>query len=125
MSSAAIPPSSRPGGCSPAEAHAPGGEALSAASERVRRRPPAGDRRARRGRHPAQGPDRTSVGGYPAGHGSDTPWSLLVGHDGIFKVALLALLDLPLERFWSFPWGLTGISVVELVAGRPSSAPTT
>ena len=58
------------------------------------------------------------MGGYPAGHGSDTPWALLVGHDGIFKVALLALLDLPLERFWTFPWALTGISVVEIVSGR-------
>ena len=67
---------------------------------------------------PGEGPDRTSVGGYPAGHGSDTPWALLVGHDGIFKVTLLALLGLPLDRFWAFPWGLTGISVVELVAGR-------
>jgi hypothetical protein len=56
--------------------------------------------------------------GYPAAHGSDTPWTLLIGHDGIFKVVLLTLLGLPLERFWIFPWGLTGISVVELVDGR-------
>ena len=68
---------------------------------------------------PGAGSDPTSVGGYPAGHGADTPWSLLVGHDGIFKVAMLTLLDLPLERFWTFPWGLTGISVVEFVGGRP------
>ena len=49
---------------------------------------------------------------------ADAPWTLVVGHDGIFKVAVLALLGLPLDRFWAFPWGLTGISVVELVAGR-------
>jgi probable phosphoglycerate mutase len=61
---------------------------------------------------------RRRAAGYPAAHGSDTPWTLLVGHDGIFKVALLTLLGLPLERFWIFPWGLTGITVVELVEGR-------
>ena len=71
-----------------------------------------------RSRPPGSGPDRTSVGGYPAAHGADVPWTLLVGHDGIFKVALLTLLDLPLERFWTFPWGLTGITVVEFVTGR-------
>ncbi len=101
----------------PAEAHAPGGEALSDASVRVRvtlQRVIDG----LAGAVPGTGPDRTSVGGYPAGHGADAPWSLIVGHDGIFKVALIALLDLPLERFWSFPWSLTGISVVELVSGR-------
>jgi len=47
------------------------------------------------------------------------PWSILVGHDGVFKVALLALMDLPLGRFWSFPFALCGISVVEFRAGRP------
>jgi len=47
------------------------------------------------------------------------PWTIFVGHDGIFKVALLALMDLPLNRFWSFPFALCGISVIELRAGRP------
>ncbi|HEY7130784.1 MAG TPA: histidine phosphatase family protein [Candidatus Limnocylindrales bacterium] len=58
------------------------------------------------------------VGGYhdaPATH----PWSILVGHDGVFKVVLLALFDLPLERFWMWSSDLCGISVVELRAGRP------
>ncbi len=101
----------------PAEANAPGGESLPAADRRVRRALE-GVVAGLAAAVPGEGPDRTSVGGYPAGHGSDTPWALLVAHDGIFKVALLALLDLPLERFWTFPWALTGISVVELVAGR-------
>jgi broad specificity phosphatase PhoE len=101
----------------PATAHAPGGEDLADAARRV------GDALAAAidamaAAVPGEDPDRTSVGGYPAGHGSDTPWTLLVGHDGIFKVTLLTLLDLPLERFWTFPWGLTGITVVEFVAGR-------
>jgi broad specificity phosphatase PhoE len=102
----------------PAEANAPGGESIPAAAERVRDSLQAAiDALATA--VPGAGSDPTSIGGYPAGHGADTPWSLLVGHDGIFKVALLTLLDLPLERFWTFPWGLTGISVVEFVGGRP------
>lgn len=101
----------------PAVAHAPGGEPLADAARRV------GDALrvaidALGTAAPGEGSDRMSVGGYPAGHGSDTPWTLLVGHDGIFKVALLTLLELPLERFWTFPWGLTGLTVVEFVAGR-------
>jgi probable phosphoglycerate mutase len=101
----------------PATAHAPGGEPLVDAAARVR---VALGRavEALAAASPGSGADRTSVGGYPASHGADTPWSLLVGHDGVFKVALLTLLGLPLERFWTFPWGLTGISVVEFVAGR-------
>ncbi len=49
----------------------------------------------------------------------DQPWSILVGHDGVFKVLLLTLFDLPLERFWMWSSDLCGISVVELRAGRP------
>jgi broad specificity phosphatase PhoE len=37
----------------------------------------------------------------------------------VFKVALLALLDLPLARFWVFPFALCGITVVEIRNGRP------
>jgi broad specificity phosphatase PhoE len=58
------------------------------------------------------------VGGYhdrPARH----PWTILVAHDGVFKVALLALFDLGLERFWMWSSELGGISIVEFRAGRP------
>jgi len=34
-------------------------------------------------------------------------------------VTLLTLFDLPLERFWLFPFALCGITVVELAGGRP------
>jgi broad specificity phosphatase PhoE len=44
---------------------------------------------------------------------------MLVGHDGVFKVVLLTLFDLPLERFWMWSSELCGISVIELRAGRP------
>jgi broad specificity phosphatase PhoE len=46
------------------------------------------------------------------------PWSLVVAHDGVFKVVLLTLFALSLDRFWTFPFGLCGISIVELVEGR-------
>lgn len=61
---------------------------------------------------------RSHVLGYGEPPSLD-PWSIVVGHDGVFKVALLALLDLPLARFWSFPFALCGISVIEFRAGRP------
>ena len=46
------------------------------------------------------------------------PWTLLVGHDGDFKVALLALLGLPLDRFWTFTQATTGIAVLDIRSGR-------
>jgi hypothetical protein len=49
----------------------------------------------------------------------DQPWTILVGHDGVFKVLLLTLFDLPLERFWMWSSELCGISVIEVRAGRP------
>jgi phosphoserine phosphatase len=48
----------------------------------------------------------------------DGPWSLVVAHDGVFKVVLLTLFGLSLDRFWTFPFGLCGISIVELLDGR-------
>lgn len=57
------------------------------------------------------------VSGYGGAHHG--PWTILVGHDGIFKVTLLTLLDLPLERFWAFSFALGGISVVDFLGGRP------
>ena len=62
--------------------------------------------------------DRDQVPGYgepPASH----PWSILVAHDGVFKVSLLTLFDLPLERFWMWTMDLAAITVVEFRAGRP------
>lgn len=65
--------------------------------------------------------DRPQVPGYAgAGQAAGVPWAVIVGHDGVFKVALLTLLGLPLERFWSFPFALAGISVAEIRGGRPA-----
>jgi len=100
----------------PLEAWAPGGEALPEVQARVR---PALTRtlgRLAEGRPPGTH-DRPQVPGYgdPA---PDHPWSVVVGHDGVFKVALLTLFDLPLDRFWMWSMDLCGISVVEFRAGR-------
>ncbi len=62
--------------------------------------------------------DRSQVLGY-GDIPSDEPWSIVVGHDGVFKVALLAVLDLPLARFWTLPFALCGVTVVEIRNGRP------
>lgn len=101
----------------PTEAHAPGGEPVLDAAVRAREALSAAIARLAEAQ-PGNGADRGHAAGYPPVHGPDTPWTLLVGHDGIFKAALLALLGLPIERFWIFPWSLTGITVVELVGGR-------
>ena len=100
----------------PWEAHAPGGESLGEVDRRVR----AGTRplleRLTAGTTPGT-LDRPHVLGYGRGE-AGVPWCVLVGHDGCFKVLLLALLDLPLEAFWRFPFALAAISVVEIRGGR-------
>jgi broad specificity phosphatase PhoE len=101
----------------PMESWAPGGESLPTVAERVR--PALGAVLARLGAGRAPGTqDRKQVAGYrdPL---PDHPWSIVVGHDGVFKVLLLLLFDLPLERFWMWSMDLCAISVVELRAGRP------
>jgi broad specificity phosphatase PhoE len=50
---------------------------------------------------------------------SSRPWSIVVAHDGVFKVTLLTLFDLPLDRFWMWRFDLCGFTVVELAGGRP------
>ncbi|HEX2755959.1 MAG TPA: histidine phosphatase family protein, partial [Candidatus Limnocylindrales bacterium] len=62
--------------------------------------------------------DAPQVAGY-RDRVPDQPWTILVGHDGVFKVILLTLFGLPLERFWMWSSDLCGISVIELRAGRP------
>ena len=60
---------------------------------------------------------RSTVPGYDTLPRRD-PWAILVAHDGIFRVTLLTLLGLPLARFWSFPFALCGITIVDLRGGR-------
>ena len=101
----------------PLEAWAPGGESLPDMQARVRPALATMLGRLAEG-HPPGTLDRSQVAGYAEPH-PDHPWSLAVGHDGIFKVTLLTLFDLPLERFWMWSMDLCGITIVEIRAGRP------
>ena len=98
---------------------APGGEMLADVRERVR--PALARVLDELGRDYPRGTlDRPQVGGYRGvGQAQDQPWSILVGHDGVFKVVFLTLFDLPLSQFWMIGYPLCGISVVELRGGRP------
>jgi broad specificity phosphatase PhoE len=121
----------------PTLAHAPGGESLKAAAERVRgglaaivaalaaqspARTPgtstaAADEASRR-RQPVPGyPESAAV--EPPGVQSD-PWAVVVAHDGIFRLMLLSLLGVDYGRFWSFPFNLCTISVIGLHEGVPT-----
>jgi phosphoserine phosphatase len=101
----------------PLTAWAPGGESIADVDARVRpalRQVLAGLAIA----EPAAAAPRSQVLGY-ADLPSDEPWSIVVGHDGVFKVAVLALLGLPLARFWMLPFALCGITIVEIRNGKP------
>jgi broad specificity phosphatase PhoE len=122
---------------SPTTAWAPGGESLREVGIRVRRglvsllgelgrgyEPPLAD---------AMPPTRvlgyaTSVSGaqagadraYAAGPPPAIPWAIVVAHDGVMRLALMTLLDIPFERFWSFPFALCAIGVLDIRGGVPS-----
>jgi probable phosphoglycerate mutase len=122
----------------PVHAHAPGGESLVEVDRRVRAALArvidglalvSSDRAA--GSDPVGAGSAAPESGSPApatgSTGSATPsfydphagpWTVLVGHDGAFKVALLALLGLPLDRFWTFTQTTTGIAVLDIRNGR-------
>jgi len=103
----------------PTEVWAPGGESLAAVQERVRPALMSLLRNLAEGHEPGTH-DRSQVAGYRGtALAGDRPWTIAVGHDGLFKVLLLTLFDLPLARFWAFSTSLCGISVIELRAGRP------
>jgi probable phosphoglycerate mutase len=102
----------------PARAHAPGGEPLLAAADRVRSGLSSIVSALPRVQELVGGYD--PVPGYVSITRTDEPaepWGLLVAHDGIFRLVLINLLGLPLERFWSFPFNLAAITVVTLHEG--------
>jgi broad specificity phosphatase PhoE len=82
----------------PTTAHAPGGEPLAVAVERVR------------------------AGLYEmletlGRANSDEPWAILVGHGGTLRLVLLILLALPFNRYWAFDFPPCAISVIRLASG--------
>ena len=105
----------------PVRTFAPGGESLIDVDRRVREALIGVVDRLQRasvaapdgGASAAAGPTAASFYDPHAG-----PWIVLVGHDGAFKVALLALLGLPLDRFWTFTQTTTGIAVLDIRNGR-------
>ena len=101
----------------PLQGWAPGGESLPEVQARVVPALAAVLAKLGEGRAPGTH-DRSQVAGYQDVR-PDHPWSVVVGHDGAFKVLLLTLFDLPLERFWMWSMDLCGIAIVELRAGRP------
>lgn len=116
----------------PSTAHAPGGESLVDAAARVRQglEEIVAQVSSPRETEDSPGSDEASIAatlanspvpGYPspstAEGGTPEPWVLLVAHDGIFRLVLICLLGIPLERFWSFPFNLAAITVVALNEG--------
>ena len=107
----------------PVRSFAPGGESLMQMDRRVRAAlagvidglaRESATRDAARARAVPTSPAPSSVSFYDPHAG---PWTLLVGHDGAFKVAVLALLGLPLDRFWTFTQTTTGIAVFDIRNG--------
>jgi broad specificity phosphatase PhoE len=103
----------------PWEVYAPGGESPGAVQDRVR--PALARVLGRLGDgYPRGTLDRPQVHGYAGVNPTAAqPWSILVGHDGVFKIVMLTLFGLPLTHFWMFTMALTGITVVEFRGGRP------
>jgi broad specificity phosphatase PhoE len=101
----------------PTQAWAPGGESLAQVAARVRPALAGVLTALAEGGTPGS-LDRDHVAGYGDEMPTALPWSIVVGHDGVFKVSLLTLFDLPLERFWMWTMDLCAITVVEFRAGR-------
>ena len=101
----------------PLDVWAPGGESLPEVQARVRPALATVLARLAEGRAPGT-LDRSQVAGFgePA---AVHPWSVVVGHDGVFKIVLLTLFALSLERYWMWSMDLCAITVVEFRAGRP------
>jgi broad specificity phosphatase PhoE len=104
----------------PWEVWAPGGESL--VDVQARLTPALARVLERLGRDYPRGTlDRPQVHGYPGvSVHQDQPWSVLVGHDGVFKVAMLTLFGMPFTQFWTFTLALTGMTVIEFRGGRPT-----
>jgi phosphoserine phosphatase len=101
----------------PMQCHAPGGEPLEAVLARVEKSLTSLLDEMRDGTS-AGTLDRPQVLGYGDAGLDPRRWALIVGHGGVFRVVVCALLGLSLDHFWNFDFGLAAITVVEIRAGR-------
>jgi len=109
----------------PLHHHAPGGESLDVAGIRAARAAETllgALRRAVDAAEPTGGtirPSTSHVIGYasPGTDGEPWPWLVTVAHDGLLRLLMLDLLRLPRDAFWSFPFTLCGVTIVEIRAG--------
>ena len=124
----------------PLSSHAPGGESLRAALVRAhaagevvlghapgrsgRLSPATQEARHDPGSAPPARPAEPAepVLGYERrfGAGEDAiarGWSIVVAHDGILRLLLFDLLGVDAASYWSFPFALAAVSVVDLHAG--------
>lgn len=100
----------------PVHHHAPGGESLDEGARRV-----SAALQEIQAALLAADPPGTTATDPVLGYGSAStvwPWAIVVAHDGILRLALLALLGIPLDAYWSFPFALCALTVVELRDGR-------
>jgi probable phosphoglycerate mutase len=110
----------------PVHHHAPGGEPLTradlragAALERILaalpvRTKPAPESVAAPGpAEPVLGYDRRAAGAA----GQPPDWAIVVAHDGILRLLMMRLLGIPADRYWTFPFGLCCVTVIELRDG--------
>ena len=103
----------------PLHHQAPGGESLQEASVRARAaRDTILDRRAAGSSTASEAPAEPVLG-YADAPGTAVPpaWAIVVAHDGVLRLLMLDLLGVDLGRFWSFPFALAAISVLDLGGG--------
>ncbi|MFN8620454.1 MAG: histidine phosphatase family protein [Chloroflexota bacterium] len=108
----------------PVHHHAPGGESLQEASVRAGR---AAERLLDALRVAVEAVPPPAVPRPPTGHvlgyarpgadGEPWPWLVAVAHDGLLRLVLLDLLGVSLDAYWSFPFALCGVTIVEVRAG--------
>lgn len=92
----------------PWSANAPGGESLAEADDRVRAA--------------LEGIlDPLKEGSRDGSRTNEPPWAMVISHDGVLRLALMRLLGIARHLFWSFPFPLAGITIIE--AGETPGAP--
>lgn len=87
----------------PTKISAPGGEPLTAVRRRVRA---------------ALDGILAALAAASASSSAARPWGIVVSHEGTLRIATLVLLNLPLARFWAFPFEPAAITVVEIADGQ-------